>query len=266
MEYHVHSGDDIGQRFFLLAKEGLFLKDSGVVGAFLLPIHIAESLAEESGRATGRLYNAHLSKSAMADICLAFCDRVASAGYDAMVYSNKNMLETGIDTANIASQYGIWVAHYAEQTDYSGEYMAWQYSSTGIVSGISGSVDKNYLYLRQGTSLVEPLKLTVGSLSVGVGQTDKVNFFVDPALAPTAQIMFQSSNPQVLTVDTAGNIIGVSVGNAVVSATVVAFSSNDAFVRYVLVTSVCAQIESAPPTIKARVTNKSLSFLIKVSI
>ena len=47
-----------------------------------------------------------------------------------------------LDTSQFGS-YKIWLAHYTNQTDYSGRYNIWQYTSGGSVPGIPGKVDMN---------------------------------------------------------------------------------------------------------------------------
>ena len=93
---------------------------------------------------TGRLYKANLSRQTATDVCNAFCARVESAGYTGMVYANKNMLQESMNASGIS--YPVWLANYTSQTTYGGNYVCWQYSSSGRVSGINGRVDCNYWY------------------------------------------------------------------------------------------------------------------------
>lgn len=101
----------------------------------------------------GRLEKAKLTKQDRTDICLAFCDRVKAAGYTPMVYANKSMLTSDMYASQVSAKYPIWLAHYTTQTNYTGDYTYWQYSSTGKVNGISGNVDMNYAYVEPGSSL-----------------------------------------------------------------------------------------------------------------
>jgi len=39
-----------------------------------------------------------------------------------------------------------WVAYYTSNNDFKKEYMMWQATSSGKVSGISGPVDINIIY------------------------------------------------------------------------------------------------------------------------
>lgn len=81
-----------------------------------------------------------LGKEKVSAIMRAFLERVESAGYFVGLYGSASSLTT--HTADdIKSRYTIWLAHWAEQTNYSGAYALWQYSDKGGVNGISGNVD-----------------------------------------------------------------------------------------------------------------------------
>lgn len=108
---------------------------------------------------TGRLRTAKLSKEEGTAICLAFCKRIAEAGYTPMVYANPDMLNNHLNPDNITnSGYRTWLAHYVNYdsdyketyngrgSNYTGSYDFWQYSSYGKVNGISTNVDMNFYY------------------------------------------------------------------------------------------------------------------------
>lgn len=80
-----------------------------------------------------------------------FLNLVRQAGYDPMMYANKSDLTSRISRAAF-SGYKMWLAHYTSQTDYSGSYNMWQYTSKGSVSGINGYVDMNIAYFSYGTT------------------------------------------------------------------------------------------------------------------
>lgn len=101
----------------------------------------------------GRLSNKKLSKRAQTDICLAFCEKIQSAGYTPVVYANKSMLSSDLYASEISAKALVWLAHYTSKTDYSGNYDFWQYTSSGKVSGISGNVDMNYWYIKPGSTV-----------------------------------------------------------------------------------------------------------------
>ena len=107
---------------------------------------------EFAGVKTGRLDSAwssgKLNKSKMTDIALAFCDTIKNAGYDAMVYANKTFLSKNLDHEVIENAgYDVWLAHYTTNTNYTGDYKIWQYTSNGRIPGIEGKrFDCNFMY------------------------------------------------------------------------------------------------------------------------
>lgn len=60
-------------------------------------------------------------------------------------YSYTNFINSYID-ANTLKDYPLWVADYRDSIGYKGDYMMWQYSSSGTIDGISGNVDLNLDY------------------------------------------------------------------------------------------------------------------------
>lgn len=70
----------------------------------------------------------------------AFLEKIEKAGYFTGLYGSASSLTTRT-ADDIKSRYTIWLAHWTDQTNYSGNYGIWQYSSEGKVNGISGNVD-----------------------------------------------------------------------------------------------------------------------------
>lgn len=86
-----------------------------------------------------------LGKEKVSAIMRAFLEKVEKARYFVGLYGSASSLTT--HTADdIKARYTIWLAHWAEQTNYSGNYGIWQYSSEGKVNGISGNVDMDICY------------------------------------------------------------------------------------------------------------------------
>ena len=81
-----------------------------------------------------------LSNQELADICVAFCDRVEAAGYYCMIYSTDNWMTYRLTDPRL-KKYDKWIAHIGGKPAYPGEYGMWQYSWTGRVEGINGNVD-----------------------------------------------------------------------------------------------------------------------------
>lgn len=70
----------------------------------------------------------------------AFCDELEKNGYSGMLYSSKNFLNNFWENEK---NYPVWLAHYVDETDYTGLFAIWQASAYGRISGIDGDVDMN---------------------------------------------------------------------------------------------------------------------------
>lgn len=88
----------------------------------------------------------NISFFGLTNIAKSFMNTIKKYGYDAMLYSSKNYLEN----IWMPTEYPVWLAHYTENTDYTGSYEYWQMSSNGYVDGINGNVDINIRYLKEG--------------------------------------------------------------------------------------------------------------------
>ena len=88
-----------------------------------------------------RTNHAGLNRAKRTEMALAFCDEIRQAGYYPMVYSSKNWMVGKI----AATPYDKWIAQYNTVCEYPNPAF-WQYSSSGVVAGINGSVDVNYQF------------------------------------------------------------------------------------------------------------------------
>lgn len=79
---------------------------------------------------------------------LTYLSFVQANGYEPMMYANKSDITNKLSRG--AFQMKFWLAHYTKQTDYSGNYQMWQYTSKGSVPGIAGNVDMNIAYFSYG--------------------------------------------------------------------------------------------------------------------
>lgn len=102
----------------------------------------------------GRLAKVNPNKAEYTKIAKAFCEKIKAAGYTPMVYSSYYGWRGNYDAAELEDLYGIWLARYNTNTFYDGRYDIWQFTSTGKVAGIPGSVDMNFLYQKKEESLV----------------------------------------------------------------------------------------------------------------
>ena len=86
-----------------------------------------------------------LGKDECGRICDAFGNEVKKAGYKCMVYANLSTLNAYLPS-DLYTRWPIWVAQYNSKCNYKHPHIAWQYTSSGKISGISGRVDMNYWY------------------------------------------------------------------------------------------------------------------------
>lgn len=85
---------------------------------------------------------------------LAFLNYIEqNSDYDAMFYSYRAVTSPYLHPENnkinmdlIESKYKVWLAQYSTDNSYERPYEFWQYTSSGSVTGISGSTDCNFWY------------------------------------------------------------------------------------------------------------------------
>lgn len=87
-------------------------------------------------------------KSKRTSMVKAFCERLKALGYEVGVYANPDYLKSKFGDL---SEYPLWLAYYNAKEEDAMKYnpVMWQYSSKGAVSGISGNVDMNNLYMEK---------------------------------------------------------------------------------------------------------------------
>ena len=112
---------------------------SGYNLAYPIFIDSEYSTSRRDGRADG------LSQEHRTKIAQAFCQTVQNSGYKAGVYASKTWFYGQLNYSAL-SGYHIWMAHFAQRTDFAYRYDIWQYSSRGSVNGINTAVDMNYRY------------------------------------------------------------------------------------------------------------------------
>ena len=91
------------------------------------------------GRANG------LSKSQRTECIKAFCEEIKAKGYEPMIYASTSWLNNKLTMSKLP--YKVWCAQYNDTCTYKGDYVMWQYTSSGHLSGISGNVDMNHCYI-----------------------------------------------------------------------------------------------------------------------
>ncbi len=96
-----------------------------------------------------------LSKAQVTKNTIAYSDLIRQAGFTPMYYGSPNFLESSFDVAQLTN-YDCWLANYTTKTTYRGDYIYWQYSSTGQVDGIVGNVDCNFFYSGKAGEIEDP--------------------------------------------------------------------------------------------------------------
>lgn len=112
----------------------------GLVQGYYLnfPIFIDTEKAT-NGRANG------LDRATRTRVVKAFCETVRNSGYKPGIYASRSWYNNNLDMSQLSS-YNIWVAQYNTSCTYTGRYDMWQYTDSGSVPGIKGSVDMNKCY------------------------------------------------------------------------------------------------------------------------
>ena len=94
-----------------------------------------------------------LGKNHLSKMCESFLCKLQESGYYAGLYTNHTWLTTILDTARMVTLFDIWYARYPgtsapswNEEKYGKQLGMWQYSESGVISGISGSFDFNYSY------------------------------------------------------------------------------------------------------------------------
>jgi len=88
----------------------------------------------------------YLTKDEITAITIAFCDKIANAGYTPMIYGNSHWFFSKLDLEQIA-KYDKWYAQYSREPYYPYAFTVWQYSNSGIVNGTNGAIDRNLSFV-----------------------------------------------------------------------------------------------------------------------
>lgn len=85
----------------------------------------------------------HMNAEELTQCTSAFCQKIQSAGYHAMIYQNTRTSYFKIDLSQL-TEFEFWLADYSETgAEFYYDYDMWQYCSDGVVPGIDGEVDMN---------------------------------------------------------------------------------------------------------------------------
>lgn len=99
---------------------------------------------EYLGGVNSRAYG--VDAQVITDCVLAFCRRVADAGYIPMFYFNDYCGYVKLDLSRL-TEFPFWYAEYADAPSSIYNFQMWQYSSKGQVAGIGSSVDMDLCFV-----------------------------------------------------------------------------------------------------------------------
>lgn len=136
------AGVDVGVYFFsqaITVEEAVaeanmvleYIKDYDVTYPVVFD---TEVITTNNARANG------IARDLRTDICIAFCETIATGGYRPMIYANTRWMILGIDLERL-TQYDKWYAYYGTTFTFPYKYQMLQYSDSGRVPGISAAVD-----------------------------------------------------------------------------------------------------------------------------
>ena len=84
----------------------------------------------------------NLSVDELTDITIAFCEEVEKQGYTPAIYANLRWFALCLDMSRL-DKYHKWYAYYDNSLYFPYKISMWQYSESGSINGIEGSVDMN---------------------------------------------------------------------------------------------------------------------------
>ena len=87
-----------------------------------------------------------LGKSDRTAIAKKFMDTVKDAGYQVILYGNKEWLIKQIDMSKLTA-YDVWLSQVGDIPDYPYRFTMWQYNTSGKVDGVSGYVNLNISFI-----------------------------------------------------------------------------------------------------------------------
>lgn len=87
-----------------------------------------------------------LGKEERTTITMALLDRIKNAGYTPMIYGDKEWLIKEIDMSSL-QQYGVWLSQEEDTPDYPYQFSMWQYTTDGVLNGVSGDVGLNLSFV-----------------------------------------------------------------------------------------------------------------------
>lgn len=142
------AGLEVGVYFFSQAiTEEEVMEEANMVLEYIADYDISYPVAfdmEYIENDTARVEQ--LSKKEKTEIAKTFMDTIRTAGYTPILYGKKEWLLKKLDMTKL-EEYDVWLSQYEDIPDYPYEFTMWQYTSMGVVDGISGKVDLNISFI-----------------------------------------------------------------------------------------------------------------------
>lgn len=150
MDAAIEAGLDIGVYFYSQAiNQEEAIQEANFVIQNLAPYkeHInypvafdMENVANDKARIDG------LSRDDKTSIAAAFLNGVQAAGYIPMLYGNKEWLIKNVDLAKL-QDFDVWLSQDSDIPDYPYQYTMWQYTTTGVLNGVTGDANLNICFV-----------------------------------------------------------------------------------------------------------------------
>ena len=139
------NGIKVGVYFFSQAiNEVEAIEEASMAIGLVQGYHLNFPIFIDTEKATNGRANS-LDRATRTKVVKAFCETVRNSGYKPGIYASKSWYNNNLDMSQLSS-YNIWVAQYNTSCTYTGKYDMWQYTDSGSVPGIKGSVDMNKCY------------------------------------------------------------------------------------------------------------------------
>ncbi len=124
---------------------------------------------------TGRIQTKYVNRAQTTKNILAFLNYIdANSDYDTMFYSYRSIMDPSwspkFNMSSIEGKHRVWIAQYYEDIEtYTRPFEFWQYTSSGKVWGVDGSVDCNFWYFDEANYKAESGKKSIQKADITLG-------------------------------------------------------------------------------------------------
>lgn len=103
------------------------------------PVAYDTENVNEDGARTNQV---EISDELRSEMCIAFCEKIRSAGYYPIIYASENWMRRNMNL-KMLTDYEFWAPQYLDENDFLFDFSIWQYSEEGNIPGVEGNVDLN---------------------------------------------------------------------------------------------------------------------------